>query len=79
MPGHYHSAKKRIDVDRLVQKVAIIQDQTYPEAEHRAPEDELVIDERSDFKRHEFLGMNVFLLEMFKQFNEVLGVRKTTT
>ena len=76
MPGHYHSAKKRIDVDQLVQKVAIIQDQTYPAAEHRAPEDELVIDERSDFKRHEFLGMNVFLLEMFKQFNEVLGVRK---
>ena len=77
MPGHYHSAKKRLHVDRLVQKVAIIQDQSYPEAEHRAPEDELVIAERDDFKRHEFLGMNVFLLEMFRQFNEILGVRKT--
>ena len=77
MPSHYHSAKKRIDVERLVQKMAIIADQDYPEAEHRAPEDELVIAERTDFKRHEFLGMNVFLLEMFRQFNEILGVRTT--
>ena len=38
MPGHYHSEKKRIHVDRLVQKIAIIQDQDYPEAVHRAPE-----------------------------------------
>lgn len=77
MPGYYHSEKKRIYVDRLVQKVAIIQDQNYPEAEHRAPESDLVITERTDFKRHVFLGMNVFLLEMFRQFNEILGVRKT--
>ena len=77
MPGHYHSAKKRLHVDRLVQKVAIIEDQDYPEAEHRAPQDELEIAERPDFKRHELLGMNAFLLEMFSQFNEILGVRKT--
>ena len=36
-----------------------------------------MITERADFKRHEFLGMNVFLLEMFRQFNEILGVRTT--
>src|SRR5262245_36444933 len=33
MPGHYHSEKKGIDVDRLVDKIAIIQDQDYPKAE----------------------------------------------
>jgi hypothetical protein len=76
MPGSFHSEKKHIRVDELVQKVAIIQDQDYPEAEHRADEDDLTIPTRDDFKRHELLGLNVFLLEMFKQFNEVLGVRK---
>jgi mono/diheme cytochrome c family protein len=76
MPGDYHSEKKRIRVDRLVQKMAIIQDQDYPEAEHRAPEQELVVVDRTNFKRHELLGLNVFLLEMFKQFNDILGVRK---
>lgn len=77
MPGHYHSAKKKgIRVDRLIEKMAIIEDQDYPEAEHRAPASELFVRERDTFKRHEFLGLNVFLLEMFKQFNDILGVRK---
>lgn len=76
MPGDYHSEKKGIEVDHLVQKMAIIEDQDYPEAEHRAPEGELVVGDRANFKRHELLGLNVFLLEMFKQFNDILGVRK---
>jgi mono/diheme cytochrome c family protein len=75
MPGHYHSETKGIRVDQIVDKMAIIQDQDYPEAEHRAPESELKIRARDGFKRHEFQGLNVFLLEMFKQFNDVLGVR----
>lgn len=76
MPGHYHNENKGIRVDRLVQKMAIIEDQDYPEAEHPAPEGELIVRERANFKRHELLGLNVFLLEMFKQFNDILGVRK---
>jgi hypothetical protein len=31
---------------------------------------------RDDYKRHEHVGLNVFLLEMFNQFPEVLGVAK---
>src|SRR5262245_11552482 len=76
MPGYYHSEKKGIDVDQLVQKIAIIQDQDYPESEHSAPEPELMMRDRKNFTRHELLGLNVFLLEMFKQFNDILGVRK---
>jgi mono/diheme cytochrome c family protein len=76
MPGHYHSEKKGIDVDQLLQKMAIIQDQDYPESEHSAPEHKLMIRDRANFTRHELLGLNVFLLEMFKQFNDILGVRK---
>lgn len=76
MPGQYHSEKKGIRVDRLIEKMAIIQDQDYPEAEHPAPASELIVRDRDTFKRHEFLGLNVFLLEMFKQFNDILGVRK---
>jgi mono/diheme cytochrome c family protein len=76
MPGHYHSEKKGIDVDQLVQKMAIIQDQDYPESEHSAPEPKLMMRDRANFTRHELLGLNVFLLEMFKQFNDILGVRR---
>ena len=75
MPSHYHSEKKGIHVDRLVQKIAIVQDQDYPEALNGAPDSQVAIAVRDDFKRHELLGLNVFLLEMFNQFNDVLGVR----
>ena len=74
MPGDYHNEAKGIEVSRLRDKIAIIEDQDYPDAEHRAPARQLKIRTR-EFKRHEFLGLNVFLLEMFRQFNDVLGVR----
>ena len=32
---------------------------------------------REDFARHTLLGINIFGLEMFNQFDDVLGVRKT--
>ena len=59
-------------------RIAIIEDETYPAAEHRAPLNDIRVRFREkDVARHEFLGMNAFLLEMFKQFNDVLGVRKS--
>jgi hypothetical protein len=76
MPDGYHSAKKGLDVPRLRQKIAIIGDETYPEAEHRVPVEDITVRVRQEgFRRHEFLGLNVFLLEMFRQFYDLLGVR----
>lgn len=76
MPGEYHSEKKRISVDQIKEKIAIIEDETYPEADNRLPVQEITVRKRDNFRRHEFLGLNVFLLEMFNQFWDVLGVRK---
>ncbi len=77
MPGDYHSQKKGINVSPIQQRIAIIEDETYPDAEHRVPDDKITVRVRKEgFRRHEFLGLNVFLLQMFDQFNDVLGVRK---
>jgi hypothetical protein len=58
--------------------MAIVEDDTYPAAEHRAPTNDIRVRFReSGFARHELLGMNAFLLELFKQFNDILGVRKS--
>ena len=77
MPTSYHSETKKIDVPQIQQRIAIIEDETYPEAEHRVPTDKITVRVRQEgFRRHEFLGLNVFLLQMFDQFNDVLGVRK---
>ncbi len=77
MPGDYHSEKKGINVSPIQQRIAIIEDETYPDAEYRVPTDKITVRVRNEgFRRHQFQGLNVFLLQMFDQFNDVLGVRK---
>ncbi len=76
MPGSFHSEKKGINIRQIRDKIAIIEDETYPEDDDRVPVDQITVRKRDDFRRHEFLGLNVFLLEMFNQFWDVLGVRK---
>lgn len=76
MPTSYRSATKGLDVPQLKEKIAIIEDEGYPEAENRVPVQDITVRVRQEgYRRHEFLGLNAFLLQMFKQFNDVLGVR----
>ncbi|MFH5803053.1 cytochrome P460 family protein [Alienimonas sp. DA493] len=58
-------------------RVAVVQDVTYPDAENLAPHADLTIPVREGYRRHDFSGLNVFLLEMMNQHDDVLGVRKT--
>ena len=74
-PGHKNVAQ-------IQTRMATVQDLTYPQTEHLATPDQLNVRYRTEgFRRHEFLGTNGFLLEMFRQpvdkagNNDVLGVR----
>ncbi|MFN0139505.1 MAG: cytochrome P460 family protein [Pyrinomonadaceae bacterium] len=78
MPGGYESAKNKIFVKQIQPQIAIIQDDTYPAAENLAPLEDIRVRFRKEgYARHELLGMNAFVVEMFNQFNDILGVRKT--
>ena len=66
-----------IDIPQLVTQIATIQDTTYPTAENEASPEEIYVPLRNNYKRHEHVGLNVFLLEMFNQFPSILGVDKT--
>lgn len=57
-------------------KIANVQDQSYPEADHLAPFDSLFVERRDTFHRHTLLGINQFGLEMFHQFDSILGIYK---
>jgi len=57
-------------------KIAAVEDNQYPAAEHRVPNDQLNVPIRvSGYARHQFQGLNVYLLELFNQFSDPLGVR----
>jgi hypothetical protein len=76
MPTSYRLPSRGVDVPFLKSKIAIVQDETYPRSSHELPVGELTVRTReSGFARHSFHGLNAFLLTIFEQFNEVLGLR----
>ena len=61
----------------LQTQIAAVEDGRYPAADFRAPAEELNVPLRtSGYARHQFQGLNVFLLAMFDQYNDPLGLRK---
>ncbi len=77
MPGGFKSLDGSVDIDQLVTQIAAIQDANFPAAEYTLPLKDIDIPLRPEYKRHEHVGLNVFLLEMFDQFPDILGVAKT--
>jgi hypothetical protein len=82
MPPGYTNTRDNVSVPVIQTRMAIVEDLTLPETEHMANPDQLDVRFRTQgFRRHEFLGTNGFLLQMFEQpvdkdgNNEVLGVR----
>ncbi|HMO86836.1 MAG TPA: hypothetical protein PKC18_18145, partial [Lacipirellulaceae bacterium] len=77
MARDLHHDEWDVHLDRIETQIAAIQDHTYPHAENLAEREHLEIRRRTEgYARHNFRGLNVFLLEMFRQFDDVLGVRK---
>ena len=61
----------------LSYKIANIEDNTFPPAEFRAPDKDITLTQRDDYRRHALLGINIFALEMFRQFRTELGLYET--
>ncbi len=74
MPGGFQSLDGKVNIDQIATKIATIQDFNYPAVENQAPHEEIRIPFRRDYRRHEHVGLNAFLLEIFNQFPEILGV-----
>ena len=69
--------KGTLNGTQIQTQIAVVQDNKYPAAEHMANLSELNVPLRADgYARHQFQGLNVFLLAMFDQFNDPLGLRK---
>src|SRR5579875_2724932 len=89
MRDSYDSAKNNLNVSPLPTKIAAVEDEGYPGTTHRLPLDKITVTYRSTgFRRHDLLGLNGFLLEMFSSYmqqdpedenyyNYILGVRQS--
>lgn len=90
MSGGYANHARGVNIPQIQSAFADVQDDTYPAAEHLAPMDQVRgLFRAKGFARHQFQGLNVFLLEMFNRFmepdtstrprksNDILGVRQS--
>ncbi|MCB1041935.1 MAG: hypothetical protein KDC35_03290 [Acidobacteria bacterium] len=76
MPRNFETVDGSINIPQVTTQIAAIQDANFPEADNRLPLEDIDIPLRDTYKRHEHVGLNVFLLEMFDQFPQILGVDK---
>ena len=67
---------EKLVIEPLAEQIATIQDADYPVADHQLPAEEIEVPTRPDYSRHELVGLNGFMIEMFRQFEPVLGVDK---
>ena len=77
MPRAFKSLDGSIDIEPLHSQIATIQDSNYPEVENGLSNADIDVPVRSDYRRHELVGLNVFLVEMFDQFDPILGIDET--
>jgi len=90
MPSKYSNSNGTLNIPLIQQPIAFIEDTQYPQAGNRLPDEKIYVRFREKgFARHQFQGLNVTLLEMFRQYmsayksngtnilaNVVLGVRQ---
>ncbi|HEX6047579.1 MAG TPA: cytochrome P460 family protein [Pyrinomonadaceae bacterium] len=90
MPTKYTNSKGTLNIPLIQQPIAFIEDDQYPQTGNRLPDEKIRVRFREKgFVRHQLQGVNVTLLEMFRQFmspyksngtnilaNAILGVRQ---
>jgi hypothetical protein len=74
MPNRFESPSGELIIEPLISQIASIQDTSYPKVENALPSADITVPLRHDYRRHELVGLNVFLVEMARQFPGVLGL-----
>ncbi|WP_299614611.1 hypothetical protein [uncultured Tateyamaria sp.] len=74
MKSNFETLDGTIKIDSLTTQIATIQDTNLPEVPNALPQDEIDVPFRDDYKRHNFVGLNAFMVEMLSQFDEEMGL-----
>ncbi|MGY9047916.1 hypothetical protein P775_11445 [Puniceibacterium antarcticum] len=77
MKGNFESVDGTIKVDPITTQIATIQDSMMPEVENRLPTEDIAVPFREGYKRHNFVGLNAYMVEMVRQFSDETGMSLT--
>ena len=67
MPHTYRDQRLRFNI-------ANIEEPDYPDTDNRAADELIQLSPRAPYGRHTLVGINVFVMEMFQQFRDILGI-----
>ncbi len=74
MKGNFETLDGSVSVDSLTTQIATIQDSNLPEVENLLPTKDITVPFREEYKRHNFVGLNAYMVSMLSQFSEEMGM-----
>ena len=77
MKNSFESVDGQVKVDAITTQIASIQDTNLPDVENRLPDEDITIPFREGYKRHNFVGLNAYMVEMMRQFRAEMGMGRT--
>lgn len=77
MKSDFKSVDGSLSVPAITTQIASIQDDTLPDVANRLPSEDLDVPFREGYKRHNYVGLNVFMVEMLRQFSAEMGMSLT--
>lgn len=77
MKSDFQSTDGSLTVTGITTQIASIQDSNLPDVENRLPTNEIDVPFREGYKRHNFVGLNAYMIEMIRQFSTEMGMSRT--
>ena len=77
MKNSFETPDGSVKVDAITTQIATIQDATLPEVANLLPLEEVTVPFREGYKRHAFVGLNAYMVEMMCQFRNDMGLSRT--
>ncbi|WP_138470433.1 hypothetical protein [Poseidonocella sp. HB161398] len=77
MKAGFKSADGSLELSSITTQIATIQDTNLPAVANLLPQAEVDVPFREGYRRHSFVGLNVFMVEMMRQFRAEMGMSLT--
>ncbi|MEM7211112.1 MAG: hypothetical protein AAF479_04320 [Pseudomonadota bacterium] len=77
MKNSFQTPDGSVKVDAITTQIASIQDTNLPDVENLLPQEDVTVPFREGYKRHAFVGLNAYMVEMMRQFRNDMGLSRT--
>ncbi|SNS41796.1 hypothetical protein [Antarctobacter heliothermus] len=77
MKSDFQSVDGSLSVPAITTQIATIQDTKLPDVANLLPQEDVDVPFREGYRRHSFVGLNVFMVEMLRQFSAEMGMSRT--